>query len=304
MNIKLVHVLNSTDGDREKKSIESLSSLTKVGVNYIQQVTPLYTDDVPVESAFYQSYSKPHYGLYKSYTKAMKENFTDDIDALIVCECDSVINITPDEFTKEINKTLSFCDKYGIFHFSWGGNTIDGVRQSDIKVFDKEYPNYIIVGKIILAHFNIFTKMSRDLYLRMIDETGWETADVWLNLVYHVHTNQPQPRQATTIKPIAYQTDGISYLDDVYKSPYYNNTKFRIRVNKDKNTVYIRCNSSIDTTISIYTLTEDMFVKIYTTNTNFNNNEFFYKPNTKFNNAVFVEVKHDGKIIKEHVESI
>ena len=42
LKLKLIHILNNIDGEKENLSINSLSQLQEIGVKYIQQVEPLY----------------------------------------------------------------------------------------------------------------------------------------------------------------------------------------------------------------------------------------------------------------------
>jgi hypothetical protein len=49
-----------------------------------------------------------HYGAYKAHTQGILENFTDDIDALIIAEGDSFTNLTPDEFYRQANQFLTY----------------------------------------------------------------------------------------------------------------------------------------------------------------------------------------------------
>jgi len=187
MKLKLIHILNSINGDREKKSINSLSKLKEFGVNYKQQITPLYNGDLwklPTSSSMVHK-SKGHYGLYESYKKAIKENFTEDLDALIICECDAILNLDLNKFNIEINKTLNFCNKYNIYHFSWGGRLVNNFEQGVVVNIDNDYPNYVIVNKIIEAHFTILTKQSRNFYLQQINKIKWDSADIWLNELLH-----------------------------------------------------------------------------------------------------------------------
>lgn len=218
MNLKLVHILNKLDGERETKSIESLSKLKNYGVNYTQQLTPLYEGEdykLPTESGIVHQ-GKGHYGLYLNYKKAIKENFSEDLDALIICECDCVLNIPYEIFIDEIKKTLDFCNKYNVYQFSWGDRKIDDIEQSDIFNVDINYPNYCVVNKIIQSHFIILTKQSRNFYLNTIEKIKWDAADIWLNELIYSEFSEPG-RQATVFNNFAYQCNGISLLDNVMK---------------------------------------------------------------------------------------
>lgn len=213
--LKLVHILNSLDGERETKSINSLSELKNYGVSYIQQLTPLYEGDnwylVPPLTNY--PHNKGHYGLYESFKKAIKDNFTDDIDALIICECDCILDIPYDCFQYEMEKTLNFCNKNNIYQFSWGGIFVDNIQQGEVYKVDDVYPNYCIVNKIIMAHFTILTKQSRNFYLSKIDNIGWDSADIWLNELIYSEFVDPG-KQATVFNRLAYQCEGMSLLEN------------------------------------------------------------------------------------------
>ena len=226
MKLKLVHILNKLDGEREINSINSLSPLKDLGVDYIQQVTPLYEGDgwktKPITNMpGNNNHGKGHYGNYLSFMKAIKENFTEDLDALILCECDCVLTLPLDEFLSEMKKTLDFSKKHHIYHFSWGGRIVDGVENGEILKIDNEYPNYCVVGKIILAHFIILTKESREFFLKKVDSMGWDVADIWLNeAIFSAESDglfSGPGRQANVFNSLAYQYEGVSDIDGIVK---------------------------------------------------------------------------------------
>lgn len=226
MKLKLIHILNRLDGERETNSINSLSPLKNLGVDYIQQVTPLYEGDgwktKPITNIpGNNNHGKGHYGNYLSFMKAIKENFTEDLDALILCECDCVLSLPLDEFLNEMKKTLDFSKKHHIYHFSWGGRIVNGIENGDILKIDNEYPNYCVVGKIILAHFIILTKESREFFLRKVDSMGWDVADIWLNeAIFSAESDglfSGPGRQANVLNSLAYQYEGVSDIDGIIK---------------------------------------------------------------------------------------
>jgi FkbM family methyltransferase len=240
INLRLVHILNRLDGDREIQSINSLSKLKNYGVDYIQQLTPLYdgTENLlPTSSGLI--HDKGHYGLYQSYKKAILNNFSEDLDALIICECDCILNISHDIFMEEISKTLDFCKKYNIYQFTWGSRIIDGIEQNEIIKTDENYPNYCIVTKIVQTHFIILTKQSRNFYLDSINDIKWDAVDIWLNELVWPARNKPMMiklmkvigmssfsgrfcRQGGVFNEIAYQCEGISLLDNIVKGKQKN----------------------------------------------------------------------------------
>ena len=232
MNLKIVHILNNINGDREIQSIKNLSRLKNVGVEYIQQITPLYNGTAHNETKALtwtptSPHNKNHYGNYITYKNAIKENFSEDLDALIICECDAYIELTDKEFLQEMENTLNFCNKYDIYHFSWGGFCQSFFHEDD------EYPDYAMSDKIVLSHFNIFPKNSRNFYLSKIDNFGWDAADIWLNEMifsgqeleeFELQSNFR--KQALTKKKFSKQIQGKSYLDNIVKGENINNIKY------------------------------------------------------------------------------
>jgi FkbM family methyltransferase len=301
LNIKLIHILNNIDGEREKISINNLSQLKKIGVDYKQQITPLYDGDLwetPTSSKIIHN-SKAHYGLYESYKKAIKENFTEDLDALIICECDSVLNINIENFNSEINKTLEFCNKYDIYQFSWGGRLIDNYEQGIIIDVDNDYPNYVIVNKIIESHFNIFTKQSINFYLNNIDKIKWDSADIWLNEL--LIKNNKKNKQGVTLNKLAYQQTGLSSLDKKIKgniSLYYN---FIIDYNIDNNKIYIKYDNKINVIVNIFEWEKETRNEklLFSHNSEFNNNKLWYITNKQLKDIDYIkiEIREYNKLI-------
>lgn len=301
MNIKLIHILNNPEGEREKKSISNLSKLKNNGVNYIKQITPLYNGDswkTPTSSGIIHS-SKGHYGLYESYKRAIKENFTEDLDALIICECDSML-IDSIDFKKEITKTLEFCEKHNIYHFSWGGRLVNNYEQGLILDIDNNYPNYAIVNKIIEAHFVILTKQSRDFYLSNINNIEWDSADIWLNEL--LYKNNIINKQATVMNKLSYQQIGKSLLDNEIKGDetvkFYD---FKIDYNIKNNKIFIEYNNIINVDIFIYKweIKTRNIELLYKTNSEFNNNKLWYSTKKPLNeiNYIKIEIKFNDKLI-------
>ena len=84
---------------------------------------------------------------------------------------------------------------------------------------DTEYPKFCIVNKIIQAHFTILTSQSRDFYLYQIDNTRWDTFDIWLNAVISNNFSKPGKQGILLNKTgYAYQCEGLSLLDNFIKN--------------------------------------------------------------------------------------
>lgn len=311
MKLRLVHILNRTDGEREINSINSLSKVQDIGIEYIQQITPLYDGDEWEKTPPITSYphGKGHYGLYLNYKKVMKEYFSDDLDALIVCECDCVLDIPIQDFLNEIKNTLDFSKKYDVYQFSWGGRIVNGVEQGEVCLIDNNYPNYCIVSKIIQTHFIILTKQSRNFFLNKIDNFGWDTADIWFNEMIFSEFDE-SGRQATVFKKLAYQYEGLSTIDvnelKGEKKTTIESQDLIIDINLEENKIYIitkkNCNNIKAEILewNPYQNTENL---LYTNSYNYisNDTKYWLATNDKMKEKYGIKVKiyQNNLLIKE-----
>jgi len=250
MNIKLIHILNNLTNNDEQKSIKNLSKLKEIGVNYIQY--------------------KP-----QSYKKIIEENFTDNIDCLIVCKYDSILNININYFLLEIKKTLNFCKKYNLSLFSWGG-----INNNLPK--DKDYPYYCITNKNIEPHFiifpqkNILDKIDNNInFLNFFDKIG------------------------CSIPELAYQNSKYTI-----KNKNISNNIFQISYNEDLNRIYIFCPIKKLVKINIYTWnhqTNDIEILFHDVK-EFNNNSFWFQPDVfimKYGGAKISILDNDDNVLTE-----
>jgi GR25 family glycosyltransferase involved in LPS biosynthesis len=308
MKLRLVHILNNLTGEREIQSINSLSPLKEIGVEYIQQVTPLYKGNLwkkPTISGFVHS-GEGHYGCYESHIKAIKENFSEDLDALIVCECDCALDVPIENFLEEMKNTLKFCEKYDIYEFSWGGRIFNNTIQGNVYKVDDEFPNYCAVNKIIGTHFLVYPKISRTFFLENIDKFPWDTPDIWLNVIFEKSFGNIK-KQATVFDVLTHQIDGYSIIDKHFKIMNFLNLehKFDIYIDRDNNKIYITCDSESTVRVLLYEwFPENNNVYndtlIYSAITNFNKNTFWYSPVKSMKNLnIRVLITLNDNCIKE-----
>jgi hypothetical protein len=217
--IRLVHILTELDHLREIASVNSLSPLTGVGVEYIQQVNQRYTGDdwklvKPLSHDENKGHGPGHYGAFQSFKKAILENFTPDLDALILCECDCVLEVSPDVFLSNVRKGLEFCQIHQLNHFSLGGRFIQGHLQSPIIGTDLKFEDFYITDKIILAHCLILTPIGREFYLNVLQGDSWDSPDIWFTKVNWNHGNY---RFGVSYERSAFQHEGFSLIDNCWK---------------------------------------------------------------------------------------
>jgi hypothetical protein len=219
MKIKLVHLLTDIESEREKSSIKSLSSISNYGIKYVQHINEIYTGtEYLTKQPIYPGNHRPgHYGLFQSFKKAIEQEFDDDLDAIIICECDCVISIDLDKFSELAREAVSVCKSHLINYVSFGS---PGNKDNFWSPVIEDHPNYgsfYLTDKIILCHCILFPRHSKEYLLRQLNSGAWDTLDVWLNWSFRSSTLIPPKRFAVSKKTIAYQHEGISLLDNVWK---------------------------------------------------------------------------------------
>jgi GR25 family glycosyltransferase involved in LPS biosynthesis len=157
--IKLVHLLSLPEEERERESIKNLSKLSRFGITYIQHINKPYTELPPKDSCRYPDKvgMKPGYhiktpgayGCYLAHKNAVLKEFSDDVDFLLVCECDCVMLVELREFYNELLKICNTLEKERDIVYVNLGSDPDGWTREPIR---KTINNSLsIVDKTVLA---------------------------------------------------------------------------------------------------------------------------------------------------------
>jgi hypothetical protein len=221
MNIRLVHILTEIEEEREIASIDSLSPLGGMGLEYVQQINRRYSgDDWKKEKAISQSeftnHGPGHYGAFQSFKKAISENFTEDLDALVLCECDCVLLCDRQEFMNKLKEAIEFSKARGLYYTSLGSRYVNDYLQSPPidNESDPDYPDFYLTNKVILAHCVILPAASRDFYLECLDKYSWDSPDIWFN---EVQWSEGITQMGIIRDRLARQHEGVSLIDNVWK---------------------------------------------------------------------------------------
>ena len=206
VKIKLVHLLTKIEDEREQKSIACLESLSNHGIDYVQCVnTPC--EEYPTNLPALQEHKekKPgYYGAYKAFRDGIEREFDEDLDLLVVCECDCVLGVDSEEFVSTLNK-LSEVD----FDYASFGQNEWSTKTTDID------GTFYRTNKIILAHCVVFPQKSRDFLLNQYSDLAWDSPDLWLDYAF------AGQKKVVLHKPIAFQYEGFSLIDNEEKSGEY-----------------------------------------------------------------------------------
>ena len=130
-DIKIIQVCSDPQDSRE---IASYNSLSQLGYRYIRIINPRYSEYPPTDNVFdgradwIVGITKPnpdewgltsgHYGAWQGHLSAILASFVDR-DYTLICECDCLLNVSPDEFRNRVDEAISLLEKsnYKIVRF-------------------------------------------------------------------------------------------------------------------------------------------------------------------------------------------
>lgn len=219
MKIRLVHLLTETESEREMMSIESLSPLKEHGIEYLRHVNERYRGDAHLRHLplYEGNHTAGHYGAFQSFRKAIDQEFDESLDALILCECDCVLSVSHGRFADLAREAVSVCREHLINYVSFGSPVANGTLWSPVVEDHPAYGSFYLTEKIILTHCIMLPRHSREYVLRQLRTNTWDAVDIWLNWAFRSTTLLPPNRFAIAKEAAAYQHEGKSLLDEVWK---------------------------------------------------------------------------------------
>lgn len=147
-----------------------------------------------------------HYGAYKAHTQGILENFSEDIDALIVVEGDAFTDLSPDEFYNKVLESYHLLERIDGRMVSYAGPCY--MSGGEWWKIIKDYGEWIKVPHFLLGTSYMIMKSEREGIIDKIHNTGWHSPDFWLAWNYHARINILVSRI-----PLVYQKEGYSVLD-------------------------------------------------------------------------------------------
>lgn len=217
--IKLVHILTEIETVREQASISSVSKVSDYNVEYLQQINKRYLGEdwklaPAISQNVYTKHGPGHYGAFQSFKKAIINNFSPDIDALVLCECDCIIEVPVDIFMQKLNAGIDFCNQYDLKYLSLGSRFVGQFLQSPVLEEYDDYPDFCATNKIILAHCIVLPQSARELILQALEKYSWDSPDLWFNEIFWA---EGISRFGIIKERLAYQHEGISLIDNIWK---------------------------------------------------------------------------------------
>ena len=220
--------------DRDLKSRESLSKVSEHGIEYVlhqnepfrslppshncirPQCVSIELFDEETANRLGTALTPSHYGCYDSFKTGILSEFDNDLDFLIVCEGDCIIEVPMNEFVDKVNESCRIINEEGVEYFSFGDTkTLDfGWHQSNVV---REIPNQdlmFITDKIIGLQCIMFPKNTKEFLFNKLRTHKWDAADIYFNTIFG-HNGKTM---GILKDRITTQADGVSLIDKEFKT--------------------------------------------------------------------------------------
>jgi hypothetical protein len=231
--IKIVHIQVTKDDERQEKSRKSLERVADFGWEYVLHTNLPYTDLPPkfncirpdcVSMDLFNddevrrlgtALTPSHYGCYESFKNAILSEFTNDIDFLMVCEGDCIIEVPIDVFVGKVEQSCQIIDENNIGYMSFGDkDTLEhGWLQSPVV---EEIPNQdfmYITNHIIGLQSIMFPKKVSKYLKEQLRSHAWDAADMYFNIIMGASGY----KFAIVKERLTTQVDGFSLIDNTVK---------------------------------------------------------------------------------------
>jgi hypothetical protein len=147
-----------------------------------------------------------HYGAYKAHTQGILENFSDDIDALIIAEGDSFTDLSPDEFYHNVLESYHLSELLDVKMVSYAGPCY--MSGGEWWEMTTKHGKWMEVPHFLLGTTYMIMKSQKEDIIDKIHNTGWHSPDFWLAWNYHNRI-----KMLVNTELIMYQKEGYSVLD-------------------------------------------------------------------------------------------
>jgi autotransporter strand-loop-strand O-heptosyltransferase len=214
--IKLVHLLLEDDLDplRQKNSIKQLKQLEDRGIEYIQVWNKRWTEEIPLDTFSRPSEYDPklitpaHYGCFRAFADGTVNNFTDDIDAIILCEGDVKLLQDLDTIISKIEQAYESMLSLDIDYFSFGSKyTLEGHVLQSLNF--EVHGDIEVVNKVIGIQMIMFPQRVREYLLDIYKNEKWDAADIFLNRNF-----MEKKRIGIFNQSLTSQWDGLSVIQN------------------------------------------------------------------------------------------
>jgi hypothetical protein len=206
--------------DRQNESLKYWESVKDLFYDYVPRYSVVNRTELPTDNCKDPDIINPskdlsnqspvlsygHYGAYLAHTRGILENFTDDIDALIIAEGDSYSDYSPETLYSLILESYYLMEELDGKMVSYAGPCY--MSGGEWWNLNKDYGKWLQVPHFLLGTTYMIMKSERENITNLIHNTGWHSPDFWLAWNYH-----NKSKLFTSKSPITKQKQGYSVLD-------------------------------------------------------------------------------------------
>ena len=121
-----------------------------------------------------------HYGVYTAHRNAIVDEFTEDLDAILLIEGDTMFKVPSSEMADVVYNAYEFAKENGgkmvtFADVRYGWSSLAAERDTSVDVGD-----YKIVDHFMPAYCYLVMASERESLLEKINTSGWHSWDIWL----------------------------------------------------------------------------------------------------------------------------
>ena len=227
--IRLVHLQTTRNDEREQKSRESLKYVVDYGWEYIIHTNEPYADLPPKHncqrpqcvsmelfddqqvSELGTALTPSHYGCFESFKNGIMSEFDDNIDFLVVCEGDCIIEVPLEEFVNKVESSYQIIEDNKIGYMSFGDvKTLEhGWLQSPVREAIPNQDLLFVTDHIIGLQCIAFPRSVKKWLLERLRTEKWDASDIYFN---HIFYGSPY-KFGILHNRITTQAEGFSLID-------------------------------------------------------------------------------------------
>lgn len=233
LNIKLVHILLDPEHrqdipeeswkstvEKQKKSRDCWEDIKHKFTSYVPRYNIVNRTELPEENCAEPEIidrskelkneppvlSYGHYGCFVSNKNAIIEEFTEDVDLLVLIGGDVVTDLSPDDFHEKVMEAYELGIKHnaGLINLDEPSYLSGG----DWESMSEDFGDWVKVPHFMVGDVILIFKSERENIKYKLNNTGWHSFDIWMAWNYHNRVTQ-----FTSKKSLVYQLDGYSVLD-------------------------------------------------------------------------------------------
>ena len=234
INLKLVHLLLDPNYPadipqdkwnsimkKQNDSIESIGKIKSYFKSYTQQFSRINRTELPKETCAVPemvqeklndnindvAISYGHYGAFKAHERAVKNEFSDDVDGIIIFEGDVILDVEPDEFINSIINSYKFGLRNDASFITFGELKL-GIRAEDPWKEIKDLGDFIEVPHFLCCHSYLIFKKEQENIKHKLNTYKWHAWDIWLFWNYDRRVKMYSHK-----KRLVTESDGYSAID-------------------------------------------------------------------------------------------